>query len=891
MKKLVWLFTVAGILQLVPFVQGASILWVSDNGLKGTVAGSDGVTRGAFYPDASTNGTPFVDQGFVDLLRSAGHVVSRYNPNATTMSLDDVPLINGFDVIIAGSALNSGPFNLNSRGPKWNTLITRPMIYTKSTLIRRDRTGFLLDNKEYDCAANESTTASGKLTLVNSQHPIFDGIGRTTVGGLEVMDSYNFVRVNSPLNNRGVSVQYYKLALDGVDQGISNVVEPGGTILATIEFNPLDPGVNIPAGQTPAVNPAYVAIGYAVVEWAARSVVRTTQVANEQIAGYRLLFACGTRDAAGSVAGSPNPQVGGMDLSSEGQKMFLNAVKYAAAQVSGNIWNNSSLDFLWNLTSANWSSPAMWTDNDDAVFGVKGVGSVLLGAPVSAHSITVNAAGYAIQGGGNPLTLVGTEPTLAANSPVSVEASIGGVDGLVIKGSSVLTLGGDATVTLGNSYTGGTFVRSGTLVLKSVGVSTSGSTYAVDNIEAIDTGATVQIGTTNDGVANTRPADGQILRTTTTGRLNLTGGTFDNNGDDNGLQYPPPEGTGVIVNSSPYKRAVLKLQRSDAGVFLFNGQIKDGGVNVTTSQGVAYQQNIDMNGGNFTLILGGSNSFSGFIRLNSGAGNTIILTNQGTLGYPTSINCPGRQILMNSGKIDLNGTSQKVGYVFTGNDGNSAIVNSAIGTISTLIVCYNTTNLVSYKGPATPQGIRCSLVDDPSTGGILAITKEGVAIQPIGHYEGDGSAAPNNYHGDTTVNDGILQVLSAGGISPNSAYRLNTTKGTLQLDYAGVSIAKSLFINGVEMPNGIYGAGTAPIKGVGFIQVSGSSQRPVLNTSFSGTSLTLNWQGAAGGFKLQSQTNSLTSTWFDYPGAVSNPITFEVDKAQDAVYFRLAPIP
>ena len=143
-----------------PSVGAASILFVSDNGLKGTQVGSDGVTRGAFYPANSTNGTPYVDQGFVDLLVAAGHTVVRYNPASQVMSLDDVPMINSFDLVIAGSALNSGPFNLNARGAKWNTMVTAPMIYTKSTLVRRDRTGFLLDNKEFDCAADASTTAS-----------------------------------------------------------------------------------------------------------------------------------------------------------------------------------------------------------------------------------------------------------------------------------------------------------------------------------------------------------------------------------------------------------------------------------------------------------------------------------------------------------------------------------------------------------------------------------------------------------------------------------------------------------------------------------------------------------------------------------------------------------
>lgn len=319
-------------MSLVTTVQAERILWVSDNGPKGTELGDDGVVRGAFYPAAATDGTPYVDQGFVDLLLAAGHSVTRFNPNSTVMSTNDVPLINSYDLIILGAALNSGPFNLNARGAKWNTHITKPMIITKSTLIRRDRMGYLIDNKEFDCAADASTTASGKLTLLNASHPIFDGISRTIVAGSEVMDNPSVIRVASPANNRGASVQYFKLLIDGADQGIVNTVEPGGVVLATMDFNPLDPGVNIPAGQAPAVFGSHVATGYAIVEWPAGTVVRTTQVDGETIASYRLLFACGTRDASGSVTASPNPQAGAMDLSPDGRRMFLNAVKHAAAQ-------------------------------------------------------------------------------------------------------------------------------------------------------------------------------------------------------------------------------------------------------------------------------------------------------------------------------------------------------------------------------------------------------------------------------------------------------------------------------------------------------------------------------------------------------------------------------
>ena len=162
MKCQLALPSLVALLALAPAVEAARVVWVSDNGAEGTVGnGSDGVSRGAFYTNpVSTTGTPFTDQGFIDLLIAGGHTVERFNPQSGSISADDITVLNTYDLVIVGSATNSGPFNLNARGARWNTLITKPMLVTKSTLIRRDRMGWLLDNKEYDCAADTSTTAA-----------------------------------------------------------------------------------------------------------------------------------------------------------------------------------------------------------------------------------------------------------------------------------------------------------------------------------------------------------------------------------------------------------------------------------------------------------------------------------------------------------------------------------------------------------------------------------------------------------------------------------------------------------------------------------------------------------------------------------------------------------
>jgi len=58
-----------------------------------------------------------------------------------------------------------------------------------------------------------------------------------------------------PSNNRGNTFEIQKVVISGADQGYTNDLSPGGKVLATMEFNPFDPDIDIPAGQAPAVDP------------------------------------------------------------------------------------------------------------------------------------------------------------------------------------------------------------------------------------------------------------------------------------------------------------------------------------------------------------------------------------------------------------------------------------------------------------------------------------------------------------------------------------------------------------------------------------------------------------------------------------------------------------
>lgn len=892
--------TMISLLGMTIAADAARIVWVSDNGFEGFGTGSDGAVRGAFYPDPVSPGTPFTDQPFITLLQGAGHTVERFNPTANAISVDDIKLLNTYDLVIVGSATNSGPFNIQSRGNNakgWNTMITKPMIVTKSTLIRRDRMGWLKDNREFDSGANslaDPVTATGKLTFVNPAHPVFNTIASTTVGANQVMNNFCNIIVADPLNNRGTSMQYFTLTVGGTDpgkpaNGSDNSMESGGVLLASMNFHPMNPGINIAAGILPSIDPTYNATGYSIAEWPASSTVRTTAGQDsgpDRLAGYRMHFACGTRDATGSATGAPNPMVGAMDLSTDGQTMFLNAVAYAAAKPTGlptgvNTWRNTSFDSLWNEESINWST-SIWLGGD-ALFGPGSAVPVTISGPISASSLNFTAAGYIINSaGGFPLNLTGPTPTITANADATIAASISGTNGVTYRGPGTITLEGDSAANLGNPYTGGTFIRSGTVVMK-VGLPAPSITnrFAMGDIEALDTGATLKYYNALDTVAvpnvNIRTPNGQL---NISNKFNITGGTFDLAGDNNQNIMPTPNGTGFITNSSPHERAVLKIHGDSSKTFEFSGIISDGGpvVDSPITGRVGFRTDVDMASGDSTLILSGPNTFSGSFRRGTGR---LKLEGAGRLGNVTT-RTPSIGLRINGNAsdpnpdVDLNGTHQRISGI-GGNGGK--LLNNKAGTSSVLTMGF----VAGHVDTVVPGWPGAFVDNNTGSGGILGISKTGINTQIL-------TGSLHTYSGPTLINEGILQFGTAAAPSPNSDIQINGN-GKLDLLYPGTKNVNGLFLNGVRQTPGEYGAlgSIAPVIATAFITGSGTVTVTPVHPSYpavmtispsSGGNPTLTWTGVG---LLQSSSN--LAAWTDLPGAAS-PFQITVTSAAK-LYFRI----
>jgi autotransporter-associated beta strand protein len=235
------------------------------------------------------------------------------------------------------------------------------------------------------------------------------------------------------------------------------------------------------------------------------------------------------------------------------------------------------------------------------------------------------------------------------------------------------------------------------------------------------------------------------------------------------------------------------------------------------------------------------------------------------------------------GYLDLNGHNQTIALMQSGN-ADAKIFNSAVGTVSTLTI--------GYGNEQANRSCSFQLMDNQGTGGILALTKIITApylIAPAYTVLATNCAQELTglctYSGDTTVSGGSLILSSTAAVSPYSAYRLSTSNyALLKLNYAGSADVRQLWIDGVQQPNGVYGAGTPGIDpaSTGTITVTGADPKIVFSRS--GQTLTLSWAGP--GYKLQFKKELSASVWCDYPAGTTSPVNVSIGSGSQ--YFRLS---
>lgn len=243
-------------------------------------------------PDPAAVGVGLVrapDIGYTDLLKANGHDVTRI----VTSSSPDVGLLNTFDLVIISRSVSSGHYQNGERSAAWNS-VTAPTIELGGYPLRSSRMNYT------DGTTMVDSTGPISLNVSNPSHPIFAGI--TLDGDNNVPYTVGLVNALALKEVNGKEI-WTEVPQRGLSLNMNNVVG-GGTVLATVAT---------------AEDPTFG--GLVIGEWTAGSVMGNGDV----LGGDRIVFLTGSREASGFTGGQAS---GIMDLTTEGQIMFLNAVDH-----------------------------------------------------------------------------------------------------------------------------------------------------------------------------------------------------------------------------------------------------------------------------------------------------------------------------------------------------------------------------------------------------------------------------------------------------------------------------------------------------------------------------------------------------------------------------------
>jgi autotransporter-associated beta strand protein len=424
---------------------------------------------------------------------------------------------------------------------------------------------------------------------------------------------------------------------------------------------------------------------------------------------------------------------------------------HAASQT----WTDSNSDALWNTTSPNWSG-AVWTNNNDAVFGSDGVGAIAVDSGVIVNDIRFGTSGYLLTGSlqlSNDLA-----STFAVDADEEINAVIanntGGASFLTKTGAGILTLSG------ANTYTGTTAVNAGTLSLTgslaSTALSTGGGTFSYDDPAATSTQAFTTTGIARGGSSIRNTVAGNTL---SLGALSQTAGT------------------GATVNLT--NTGAITTSTADT-----NGMIGGWAVVSTggTTLGWAHNDGSAISAAT-TAVLG--TSFSG----NQSATNWTNTDGNTTLTGATQVNSfISASDVAISGLLTINS-----GGMVLGSNASKWIQNGAAGQITTGLASGELFVYTPNPG-ATDMRIRVPLVNNGATPAILV--KDGAGRLDL--------EAANTYTGATILNQGILYLRTNTALGGSSGIVVNGNSGitiSTNVDYGGPITGSGIFNNGAVTGN------------------------------------------------------------------------------------------
>jgi autotransporter-associated beta strand protein len=491
-----------------------------------------------------------------------------------------------------------------------------------------------------------------------------------------------------------------------------------------------------------------------------------------------------------------------------------------------------------------------------------GTGTKTLAANTTANGILTVSAGTTL-----------SLSTFTLSTPTSLVLECGAATGSSITGSGTLTLGGNVTVNdaAGAGTSGATI--SAPLALgatRTFTVANDGSTAVDLLISSVVSGSA---GLTKDGAGTmdlsaantytgTTTVTAGILRASNT-VVTSTNGAFGNNNNNislnggtiqsNTATFSKPisvAATNSALDAYGSARIISStINKSAAGTFTLN----IGGTTAASAEG----QELTLSGaisnttttlnlnkvGTSTVILSGSNSFSGTTTITAGilrANSDVISGNNGAFGNTSSSSAT----ILNGGTLQINTATFSRGIAV--NATNSTI--DAYGSARTVSANINqnvggTFNLnVGGTTAASAEGQILTISGNiTNASGTLSLTKIGSSTVIL-------SGTSNTYSGSTGINSGgILRISAANRIPDGSAV---TADGTLDMNGASETVGS------------IAGSGSITSAAAGTITLTAGGDNS--STSFSGIisngSATVSLTKTGNGTLTLSGANTYTGT-------------------------------